>query len=75
VSVHLHLTEGRWVASCGHCGGRLTGADHQADADAVRAALGVPVVSPAEEEAELASLERDRLPEGPALALEPASWT
>jgi hypothetical protein len=71
VSVQLHLTDGRWVASCGHCGGRLTAADEQADVDAALAALGVPPVSAAEEEAELAALERRTLP---GLGWEPAGW-
>jgi hypothetical protein len=58
MAVELHLTEGRWIASCSHCGGRLTGADDQADVDAVLTALGVPTISPAVEEEALARAER-----------------
>jgi hypothetical protein len=58
VSVQLHLQDGRWVASCGRCGGRITAADEQADLEVTLAALGVPPLSPVDNEQAIAGAER-----------------
>jgi hypothetical protein len=58
MAVELHLTSGRWVASCSHCGAPLVGADEQADVEAVLTALGVPTIGASDEEAALAHAER-----------------
>jgi hypothetical protein len=48
MSVELFYEQGRWVARCAHCGGPLTGADEQADLEAVLVALGVYPPEPVE---------------------------
>jgi hypothetical protein len=42
VSVQVRHEDDRWIAYCGHCGGRITAQGSRADLDATLAALGVP---------------------------------
>jgi hypothetical protein len=64
VSLELHRQpEGRWELSCGHCGGPLAAADSCVPLDALLVVLGVPVISPADDEQAIALAEREHFSE------------
>jgi hypothetical protein len=67
VSLELHRQpEGRWELSCGHCGGPLAAADTSVPLDALLVVLGVPAISPSDDEQAIAQAERALFGDGAA---------